>query len=462
MRKTFLKAAAPMAAAALLLAACSPSGGTDETPSPSDSATEPAATATGDVTGDESTDAPQALTTGVPTEPVELVIAYCDAHPVEDLVDGFTAQYPNITFDKQYEDCGNFSTDIVNRMTSDNPPDITQYVDAAIQTLTPAGHILPLDDYAAAYGWDQKFPADELNQLKLTADGKVHGEGSQMGIPGGASFTGVFYNKALLKQAGYDAPPATFDEFEASLQAAKDAGLVPISLGSLDDGGIHLWGGMLTNLWGVADAQAWVNGKPGSSIDNDGAIEAATKLAEWADKGYFPSSANGTKEDDARAAFAAGESVYTVDGSWAVGTVGEGLGDDAGFFTFPAKAASDPATGQGFVAGFAISAKSAKADAAAAFLDWLASAESAEISVGLGMLPVNVDTAPAPEPGVATDLRDGYAKAAADGGIVTFFDHASSTMHTELTQGLQAVIAGETTPADFVAALQASWDADKQ
>jgi hypothetical protein len=32
-------------------------------------------------------------------------------------------------------------------------------------------------------------------------------------------------------------------------------------------------------------------------------------------------------------------------------------------------------------------------------------------------------------------------------------------MHTALIQGLQGVIAGETTPADFLAGLQKDWDA---
>ncbi|MDR0415833.1 MAG: extracellular solute-binding protein [Propionibacteriaceae bacterium] len=423
------------------LAACSPSGN----PAPAD----------GSQTG------PATVSTVLSDEPVTLVIAYCDAHPVEDLVDGFTAAHPNVTFDKQYEDCGNFSTDVVNRLTGDAAPDIVQYVDAAIQTTAPAGHVLDLAPYAAAYGWAGKFPASELAQLQLSPDGKVHGTGAQYGIPGGASFTGVFYNKALLAEAGVTAPPATTAEFEAALAAAKAADLVPLALGSLDDGGIHLWGGLMTGLIGPAASQNWVNGQPGSSIDVPGAVEATAKLAEWAQLGYFPGSANGTKEDDARAQFAAGEAVFTVDGSWAVGTVEAGLGDDAGFFSFPGQSAGGPATGQGFTAGFAISSRSAHADVAAAFLDWLASAEAAAISVGLGMLPVNVETAPAPPPGVATDLREAYAKAARDNGIVTFYDHATPTMHTALTQGLQAVIAGQTAPADFVAQLQADWDADK-
>jgi raffinose/stachyose/melibiose transport system substrate-binding protein len=248
-------------------------------------------------------------------------------------------------------------------------------------------------------------------------------------------------------------------EFEAALAAAKEKGLTPLALGSLDDGAIHLWGGLLTPLFGLAESQDWVNGKAGATIQTDGALSATEKLAEWATAGYFPTSANGTKEDDARASFARGEAVFTVDGSWAVGTVRDGLGDDGGFVAFPAATAGGPATGQGFSAAFAISARSDKADVAAAFLDYLASAEAAEISVGLGMLPVNIDTAPEPEPGVGADLRAAYAKAVADNGIVTFYDHATTTMHTSLIQGLQGVIAGQTAPADFLAALQADWDA---
>ncbi|MDR1512571.1 MAG: extracellular solute-binding protein [Propionibacteriaceae bacterium] len=426
-------------AALLALGACSPSGGGEST------------------TGPETTP-PAAVSTTLTADPVELVIAYCDAHPVEDLIDGFTELHPNVTFDKQYEDCGNLATDVVNRLTSAEPPDLVQYVDSAIQTTVPAGHILDLGPYVEAYGWDAKFPAPELAQLQLSDDAKVHGTGRQYGIPGGASFTGVFYNKALLAQAGVDAPPETVAEFEEALEKAKAAGLTPLALGSLDDGGIHLWGGLLTSLFGLQEAQDWVNGKPGSSIDTPGAVEATAKLAEWAEKGYFPGSANGTKEDDARASFARGEAVFTVDGSWAVGPVGEGLGDDAGFFGFPGVDASDPATGQGFTAGFAISARSAKADVAAAFLDYLASAAAAEISVGLGMLPVNIDTAPPAPAGVPDDLRDAYAEAAQAGGIVTFYDHATTTMHTALTQGLQAVIAGQTTPQEFISDIQADWD----
>jgi raffinose/stachyose/melibiose transport system substrate-binding protein len=431
-------------AAALLavggLAGCSPSGD----PVPSNSATPP-----------------PAVDTTLPTEPVQLVIAYCDAHPVEDLIDGFTALHPNITFDKQYEDCGNFATDVVNRLTSDSAPDLVQYVDSAIQTVAPAGHVLDLAPYLEAYDWESKFPASELAQLRLSPDGRTHGVGAQYGIPGGASYTGVFYNKSLLNQAGVEAPPGTLQEFQIALKAVKNAGLTPIALGSLDDGGIHLWGGLLTSLFGVAAAQDWVNGQPGATIDRAAAVEATTELADWARQGYFPASANGTKEDDARAQFAQGQAVFTVDGSWAVGTVQEGLGEEVGFFSFPGRTLQEPVTGQGFTAGFAISARSAKATVAAAFLDYLASAQAARISVGLGMLPVNVESAPEPAPGVASDLRQAYAQAVRDSGIVTFYDHATPTMHTTLTQGLQAVIAGQLTPADFIASVQADWQESK-
>ncbi|MCL2483682.1 MAG: extracellular solute-binding protein, partial [Propionibacteriaceae bacterium] len=390
-----------------------------------------------------------------PSTPVTLSIAYCDQHPVEDLMKGFTTMYPNVTFDSQYEDCNSFSTDLVNKLTSANPPDITEYVDAAIQTVAPKGAVIDLAPYVQAYGWDKKFPASELAQLQLSQDGKVHGQGIQYGIPGGASFVGVFYNKSLLAKAGITAIPQTLDEFEADLATAKAAGITPIALGSQDDGGIHLWGSLTNSLLGAQAAQDWVNGKPGSDINQPATVEAAQKLVDWNQAGYFTDSPNGTSENDARANFAKGSALFTVDGSWSMGTVPGG--DEFGFFPFPVVKTGDPVTGQGFTAGFAISSKSDNADVAAAFLDYLASAEAAEISVGLGMLPVNIATAPDPEPGLATDIRNGYAAAAADNGIVTFYDHATPTMHTTLTQGIQGVIAGQSTPADFVKSLQDDW-----
>jgi len=419
------------AACMVMLTACTPGGSVIETPS--ESATP---------------------TSAIPSTPVTLSIAYCDQHPVEDLFQGFTAMYPNVTFDAQYEDCNTFSNDIVNKLTGANPPDITQYVDSAIQTVAPQGLVLDLGPYVDLYGWNDKFPASELSQLQLSDNGSVHGEGRQLGIPGGASFVGVFYNKALLSQAELTVP-TTLDEFESDLEAAKAAGITPIALGSQDDGGIHLWGSLVNSLIGPTAAQNWVNGKAGSTINLPGAVQASQKLTDWSNAGYFSSSPNGTAEDDARAAFAGGSALFTVDGSWSMGTIPSG--DDFGFFPFPGAAASDPAAGQGFSAAFAISSKSPNADVAAAFLDYLASSEAATISVGLGLLPVNVDSAPAPEPGLATDLRDGYAAAVQDNGIVTFYDHATATMHVTMTQGIQGLIAGKTTAEDFIGSLQDDW-----
>ena len=393
-------------------------------------------------------------TSAVPSEPVTLSIAYCDAHPVEDLIAGFTALYPNVTFDTQYEDCNSFSSDIVNKLTSSNPPDITEYVDSAIQTVAPQGLVLDLGPYADLYGWKDKFPASELAQLQLSDNGSVHGEGRQLGIPGGASFVGVFYNKALLSQAGL-AVPTTLDEFTAALQTAREAGIVPIALGAQDDGGIHLWGSLVNSLIGPKAAQDWVNGKAGSTLDLPGVVQASQMMTDWTSSGYFTVWPNGTSENDARAAFAAGSALFTVDGSWSMGTIPPG--DAFGFFPFPGAKASDPVAGQGFSAAFAISSKSPNADVAAAFLDYLASPEAAKITVSLGMLPVNVDTAPAPDPGLATDLRNGYAAAAKDDGIVTFYDHATPTMHTTLTMGIQGLIIGESTPEDFINQVQTDW-----
>ena len=390
----------------------------------------------------------------IPSTPVTLTMAYCDHQPVEDLMAGFTALYPNVTFDAQYEDCNTFSSDIVNKLTGSNPPDITEYVDAAIQTVAPQGLVLDLAPYAEMYGWADKFPASELAQLQLSDNGSVHGEGRQLGIPGGASFVGVFYNKALLAQAGL-AVPTTLDEFTAALQTARDAGITPIALGALDDGGIHLWGSLVNSLIGPQAAQNWVNGKAGSTIDLPGAVQASQMITDWENAGYFTVWPNGTSENDARAAFAGGSALFTVDGSWSVGTIPPG--EDFGFFPFPVAKKGDPVAGQGFSAAFAISSKSKNADVAAAFLDYLSSPEAAAISVNLGLLPVNVETAPTPDPGLATDLRDGYAAATRDNGIVTFYDHATATMHTTLTQGIQGLIISQITPEAFIASLQDDW-----
>ncbi len=88
-------------------------------------------------------------------------------------------------------------------------------------SLATDGLLLNLDPYVTAYGWDQWSPA-MLVQNRVDENGQ-RGSGSLFAAGLNYSMTGVFYNKDLAAQIGMTEPPKTLAEFEALLQAAKDA-----------------------------------------------------------------------------------------------------------------------------------------------------------------------------------------------------------------------------------------------
>ena len=148
---------------------------------------------------------------------------------------------------------------------------------------------------------------------------------------------GVFYNKEKVPT-----PPTTLDEFEASLQEAKDAGETPIMFGNLEKWpGIHNFESVLGQ---TADKQAirdFVFAKDGASFDNPEFVRPApTKIKDWVDKGYFNKNFNGTDYDPAWQAFAKGKSRYLIAGTWVTADLAEQMGDNVGFMLMPGK---DPA-----------------------------------------------------------------------------------------------------------------------
>ena len=79
----------------------------------------------------------------------------------------------------------------------------------------------------------------------------------------------------------------------------------------------------------------FVFAKDGASFDTAENREAATKLQEWADKGYFTQDFNGTGYDPAWQQFTKGKGPFTIAGTWITNDALKALGDKLGFFLMP-------------------------------------------------------------------------------------------------------------------------------
>lgn len=127
---------------------------------------------------------------------------------------------------------------------------------AYLDTIWPAefaasGIALPIDEYLSD---------EERGKIIDTCIDQLVYDGKTYGIPFVNNGKWMFYNKAILKEGGYDAPPATWDELFEMSKSLVDQGLVKygISYGSMQAEGI------------VCDMTTWLYAYGGQWMDDSG------------------------------------------------------------------------------------------------------------------------------------------------------------------------------------------------
>ncbi|WP_405679115.1 extracellular solute-binding protein [Streptomyces sp. NBC_01511] len=407
---------------------------------------------------DANTGRPRAVpsATAVPDEDVTLRLTFADAPVMVDaLAAAFEKKHPRIDVRPEYTQFADYVKSLKLAMTSDTAPDLAQYA-VGTDALARRGDILDLAPYREAYGWRKEFPAANLNQLTAGGGGDASDDRPLYGVPVGLSMTGLYYNRKLAAAAGISGPPRTLKEFEGQLAAAKRAGATPLSIGALDSGGLHLWAALVNVMMPPEEYRAWVDGREGATIETEGALKAAELVAEWAGKGYFDPSANGTAQVDSTARFTRDDSVFLVNGNWAAGQLVDAMGENVGFFPMPGLQESARSVASGFSVAYSISSRTRHPEAAGAFLDFMASPEAAAIVAANGFLPPDPDAVPE-QTGVLGEVAAAHRKVVADDGTNQFPDFTAPSMLDRLRSGVQRLIAGRTGPDRFLREIQDVW-----
>lgn len=415
-----------------------------------------ASCATAGTGGNDNQTSPDEVSDEITEEDVTLRLAYTDDPPTEALVEGFVAEHPNVTIETEQTAFSDYMTSITRSMSSDDAPDMAQYNPAAMRSLIPSNDVLELDRYAELYGWDETFPQASLEPLMSDENAQQFGTGSLYAAPGALSVLGIYYNKAMLEEAGVDSLPGTLKEFTGAMEAVAENGDDPLSLGALQVGGTHLWNTVLNSVGNTDNYVDWVYGAPNSTIETDGAREATETITDWAEAGYISEAANATSDADALANFTAGEAAFHVTGNWAAAAVEDEMGDEAGFFVLPGTDPDAAPVASGSSVAYSISPQTEYPDVAAAFLDYLSSPEAAQIQVETGFMPVDTEADIATE-GLLGDIAEAFAPVAENNNIVPFPGHAAPGMTNQFTSGVQGIIAGQTTTDEYLASLQQAW-----
>lgn len=443
-----LRTAGLVAAAALALAACTPGSG-----SGGDGTT--AAGTPGEVVTDIASLGDVTLTVW------DQEVRGGQNEQIEALNAAFMATYPNVTIDRNSQSFDDLATTLRLALTDDEAPDVVQANNGrnTMGAFVEAGQLVPLDPWAQAYGWADRYSPDVLQYSTYSSDGTVFGEGDLYGLPQVGEVVGVFYSKSKLAGLGPDVP-ATWDDFEAALAAAKAAGEVPMQLGNVEAWpAIHVFGPLQGATVDPADIVALGLGNAGASWQTPQNEAAAATLQGWANDGYFNEGANGTDYDAAWNALADGTGVFLIGGSWLGADLEAAMGDDVGFFA-PASSAGGPiATTGGTGLPFAITSGSKHPDVAAAYIDFLTSDDAMTTIAEKGNLPVNRTAELAPDSGVQADIFRVFDAVTTSGSLLPYLDYATPTFSDTLGAALQDLIAGRTDPAGFTATLEADYAA---
>jgi len=251
----------------------------------------------------------------------------------QNMADAYMAEHPNVTIEITVLENEAFKTKLTTVLQSGDPPDIFQSWGGG--------------------GFNQQVQADLLKDITADLDadpdwkgnfapgalGVYSYQGKNYGVPWDMGMVGFWYNKDLFAQAGIDAPPATWTEFLADVQALKDAGITPISIGEGDKWpGMHFWNYLATRLCGQAKFDAAMD-RSGSFADPC-FVEAGAKLQELVALEPFQDGFLGATHDEMQATFGNGLAAMELSGQWAPSTQAANAADtvgvkNLGLFGFP-------------------------------------------------------------------------------------------------------------------------------
>jgi raffinose/stachyose/melibiose transport system substrate-binding protein len=326
-----------------------------------------------------------------------------------------------------------------------------------------AGRLVPLDDYAAKYGWREEL-------LPTFYDTGLF-EGQLYGLPLTYESMGmVWYNKSAFEQNGWQ-PPTTREELEGICEAARQAALLCFTDGTLDVTFVNLfWVGEMLHAYAGADkVYEALSGQ--RRWDDPVFVEAIALMKEWMDRGWINDGAEGyfsVDFDTSWALLGDGGGVMLNQGSWGFDTAPNAFaesGQEWDWFMLPPLR-------DGVERGFelsvgdslAINANSPHPDAAAEVLDWFFNDKARalritqEFAFGQWFVPLKWTR----DELAATGADDRYLRyidafnERSEAGKIgyTIWTYWPPRSQTYITQELGSVLFGDVSPEEYLAGLQ--------
>jgi glucose/mannose transport system substrate-binding protein len=274
----------------------------------------PAATPTSAPTQPAATQAPQATTAPAGKTEVEVFSWWTtggEANGLKKLIDQFNAANPDAEVINAAVAGGagtNAKAVLKTRMLGGDPPDSFQgHAGKELLDYIKAGQVLPLDSLYKQYGFDKVMPKQLISQITY--------KGHLYSVPVNIHRANVlWYNPAVLKQAGISGAPTSWAQFVGDLQKVKEKvpGVTPLSLGEQWTQK-HLFETILISTLGPAGwNKLWTKG---GNWNSAGVKTAINRFDELLTK-YTNSDAASLTWQDAGKLVIDGKAAFNVMGDW--------------------------------------------------------------------------------------------------------------------------------------------------
>ena len=282
-----------------------------------------------------------------------------------------------------------YKTGILIQLAGGNPPDMHSiWAGARTQFQVDNGMLAPLDEMWAANDLDSQFSPGMIESA-ATYDGHKYL------LPFGYHIAPIFYNPKVFADNGVEIP-ATWDDLKAACGTLSGAGVVPISIGSVNRWPAQFWFDYILLRTAGPEYRAQLMAGEASYTDPE-VVRTLELWAELMDAGCFPDGATANSLDwtDAADQLIAGDAAMNLMGTWFTGYV-DGNGavpvEDYDFFEFPVIDEGLPSAVVGPVDGLATAAGGQHTAAAQDLLAFLAQPDNQTAwAIGQGALAPNIN-----------------------------------------------------------------------
>lgn len=259
---------------------------------------------------------------------------------------------------------------IMTAISAGNGPDVSDDFSSNIGKYATAGILEPLDDYIKNTNYDiDDFIPSSVESCKM--DNKL------FSLPISVNLEGLYYNKTLLKNAGYTEPPKTMEEmYEMAVKTTTVNADKTLDVCGFPDFPAVYYLGNFT----IAAGGGWYTkeGKPSAADDygNKLALQLSRDYRTKFGLENVVKFQSGGKYLDPTDPFLAGKQVFRVDGSWMGKSIKETFKSDVdyGVTYIPYPASKPELEGRGLMSSSTLymTSNSKNKDGAWDFMSWYA------------------------------------------------------------------------------------------